>query len=254
MAEFPSLPLFTDAYLADTMHLTTTEHGAYLLLLMASWRSPGCCLPDDDARLARYTKLTLDKWRKMRPTLEQFFRVRDGFWHQARLQDEFQHLQSRKQNASKAGLASAKAKALKRQHRDAASVDAKLQRNANENQTPIPTPNTLTKVSAAEAASDDPVKAIFDIGVALLTVGSRKATQARSIIGKWRKEQGDAATLAAIVAARDHGPSEPVEWINGRFRAVGEQEDASRALSRATAERYRQMDMPGPPPGFFAKH
>ena len=74
------------------------------------------------------------------------------------------------------------------------------------------------------------------------------------MIGKWRKEQGDTVTLAAIVAARDHGPSNPVEWIAGRFRAVAEEEDASRALSRATAERYRQMDMPGPPPGFFAKH
>ena len=114
--------------------------------------------------------------------------------------------------------------------------------------------SSVTNVTAAEAAPDDPVKAIFEIGVALLTVGSRKATQARSVIGKWRKDHGDAATLAAIVAARDHGPSEPVEWINGRFRAVGEQEDASRALSRATAERYRQMDMPGPPPGFFGKH
>lgn len=198
--------------------------------------------------------MTLDKWRKIRPTLTQFFRIADGHWQQARLQDELQHLQTRKKNASKAGTASANAKALKRQHRDAASVDTTLQPSANKSSTPIPTPNTDTKVSAAEAAPDDPVKAIFDAGIALLTGAGKTATQARSIIGKWRKDQGDTATLAAIVAARDHGPSNPVEWIGGRFRAISEEEDASRALSRATAERYRQMDMPGPPPGFFGKH
>lgn len=253
MAEFPFFPLYTDAYLADTTHLTTTEHGAYLLLLMTAWRSPACCLPDDDARLARYAKMTLDKWRKIRPTLVQFFRIADGQWHQPRLQDEFQHLQSKKSQQSKAGKASATSKALKRQNRDAASVEPSLQRTLNEPAT-LRTRDTVTNVTAAEAAPDDPVKAIFDTGVALLTGAGKSATQARSIIGKWRKEQGDTATLAAIVAARDHGPSNPVEWIGGRFRAIGEEEDASRALSRATAERYRQMDMPGPPPGLFVKH
>ena len=50
MAEFPAMQIWTDAYLGDTSHLSTTEHGAYFLLLMAMWRNGGS-LPNDDAML-----------------------------------------------------------------------------------------------------------------------------------------------------------------------------------------------------------
>lgn len=249
MAEFPSLPLFTDAYLADTTHLTTTEHGAYLLLLMTAWRTPGCCLPDDDMMLARYAKMTRDKWKKIRPTLVQFFRVRDGQWHQARLQDELQHLQSRRKQNSDAGRASAQAKALKRRNRDAASVDDPLQRNGNEPSTPIPRPNTVTKVTDAGAPPDDPKKMIFDVGVSVLTGAGMKIPQARSVLGKWLKDHDIAEVLAAVIAAREQNPASPVEWISGRFRSIAIREDQARAVSRSISEQYRQMDMPGPRPG-----
>ena len=42
MATFPALPLWTDAYLSDTDHLTFEEHGVYLRLLMMIWRNPEC--------------------------------------------------------------------------------------------------------------------------------------------------------------------------------------------------------------------
>lgn len=144
MAEFPALPLWTDAYLGDTTHLSTFEHGAYLLLLIVSWRTPGGCVPDDDALLARYTRTTRDKWRKVRPILEPFFQVRDGFWHQARLQDELQHLQSRRQQQSEAGQASAVAKSLKRKNRGSTPVGSTLQRKVNGASTPISYPLPLS--------------------------------------------------------------------------------------------------------------
>ncbi len=48
MADFPALPLFTDAYLADCSHLSDAEHGRYLRLLMLVWLSPECRVPNDD--------------------------------------------------------------------------------------------------------------------------------------------------------------------------------------------------------------
>lgn len=88
MAQFPALPLWTDAYLGDTSHLTTLEHGAYLLLLMAMWRAKDNRLPNDNRLLARYCGLRLDHWNRISPIIMPFFDVNDGYLTQGRLTDE----------------------------------------------------------------------------------------------------------------------------------------------------------------------
>lgn len=76
------MPLWIGDYLADTMHLTTEQHGAYLLLLMHQWKQGE--LPDDDVVLATITRLPAAAWRRCRPVLERFFTVADGQWVQGR--------------------------------------------------------------------------------------------------------------------------------------------------------------------------
>jgi len=56
MAEFPALPIWTDAYLADTLDLSAEQHGVYVLLLMIAWRRPSCTLPDDMEWIKRAMK------------------------------------------------------------------------------------------------------------------------------------------------------------------------------------------------------
>lgn len=81
------MPLVIRDYLADTGHLSTAEHGAYLLLLMAAWTRGGS-LPDDDAQLARITRASDREWKKLRASLVPFFHVSDGGWRQKRLLKE----------------------------------------------------------------------------------------------------------------------------------------------------------------------
>lgn len=61
--------------------------------------------------------------------------------------------------------------------------------------------------SGAGAPPDDPVKAIFDRGVAIL------GEKGRSLIGKARQEHGELAVLAAITACEDERPSEPAAFF-----------------------------------------
>jgi uncharacterized protein YdaU (DUF1376 family) len=71
------MPLYASDYLADTMHLTTAEHGAYLLLIMHYWRT-GEALVADDAQLARITRCTPKDWQKIKPAVMAFFKTVDG--------------------------------------------------------------------------------------------------------------------------------------------------------------------------------
>jgi uncharacterized protein YdaU (DUF1376 family) len=83
----PWMPLYVGDYLGDTGHLTTAQHGAYLLLMMHYWRKGE--LPDDDRQLAKITKLPLRTWRDYRTTLRDFFH--DG-WRHKRIDAELQRM------------------------------------------------------------------------------------------------------------------------------------------------------------------
>jgi uncharacterized protein YdaU (DUF1376 family) len=73
----PWMPLYVGDYLGDTGHLTTTQHGAYLLLMMHYWRKGE--LPDDDRQLSKIAKLPLKTWCDYRATLQDFFH--EGWKH-----------------------------------------------------------------------------------------------------------------------------------------------------------------------------
>jgi uncharacterized protein YdaU (DUF1376 family) len=105
----PWMPLYVGDYLGDTGHLTTAQHGAYLLLMMHYWRKGE--LPDDDRQLSKITKLPFKTWCEYRPTLQDFFY--EGWKHKridAELAKMLRVSQKRAIAGQKGGLGSALAR------------------------------------------------------------------------------------------------------------------------------------------------
>lgn len=102
MAQLPVMPLYTDALLADTLHLSTTELGAYMLLLIAMWRSGGS-LPDDDTVLRRIARVPANNWPRVREQVLSLMTVEAGRVTQKRLGAEFEKTASKSRRAADAG-------------------------------------------------------------------------------------------------------------------------------------------------------
>lgn len=88
MAKTPKLTFWTDAYLTDTLHLTTEEHGAYFLLLLAAWQQKSCSLPNNDRKLAAVCRLSTHKWNRIKETILEFWTVEDGRIYNPKLSKE----------------------------------------------------------------------------------------------------------------------------------------------------------------------
>ncbi len=94
---------------------------------------------------------------------------------------------------------------------------------------PEPEPNKYSVpygTDAADAPSPsktvDFTKEVFDRGVAFLGKYGTPERQARSLIGKWRKDAGDGETFNALRDANREGVTEPVSWITARLTKIRE--------------------------------
>lgn len=94
MSSVPYMPTYVADLLSDTEDLTNEEFGAYVRLILFSWkkRKP---IADDARRIARILRCTPGRWlKKLKPVLLQFFEVdeggapKDGKLSQRRLESE----------------------------------------------------------------------------------------------------------------------------------------------------------------------
>lgn len=102
------MPFYVGDYLGDTMELTTEQHGAYLLLLLAAWKK-GAYLPNNDESLASICKCDKKAWARVSyAVLPYFTETDDGAQiYQARQLDEYQlaskNNETQRVNGSKGG-------------------------------------------------------------------------------------------------------------------------------------------------------
>ena len=153
MAEFPALPLFTDALLGDTTHLSQAEFGAYMLMLIVAWRSVDCSLPNDDKYLARITRSDRN-WRLIKGAVTAFWTIgEDGQLRQKRLSKTRVVVTNMVEQRRNAGITSA----LKR--KDTRSTTVEQPSNGDGNETS--TTKTKTKSSKERVAKATPKKVAF---------------------------------------------------------------------------------------------
>ncbi|MEH3452392.1 YdaU family protein [Phytobacter diazotrophicus] len=129
MAALPYMQLYIADYLADTMHLSTEEHGAYLLLMFNYWQT-GRAIPK--TRLAKIARMSNERWNSVEESLSEFFTDNGEEWVHDRIEQDLESVHAKLEQRSAAG----KASVAKRK----ASKSTKSEREGNERSTVVENP------------------------------------------------------------------------------------------------------------------
>lgn len=202
MTDLPYMPLWVADYRADTAHLSTAEHGAYLLLIMHYWQTGA--LPTKDDQLARIAGLKPKEWLRIRPTIIAFF---DDQWRHKRIDEELIEAREKHERRVSAGKSGGNATAKRKQY----SSNAPPKRQQSE-------PETLSEPKGSGAhAPPDPKADLFVRGRQVLgkEAGALIAKLLRSI-GK----EDDPKVIAKARARIEEASTKaiPAEWL-GRIMA-----------------------------------
>jgi len=232
----PYFNLYPRDFEADTSHLSLEEDGAYNRLLRLCWMTPGCSLPDDDAWIMRRMRVDQDTYdRVVRVVLAEFFTRKSGRVRNARIAREYEQSSAAHEKRVLAGKSGGKAKALKTNNSDTSKAKAIPKQPEPE---PEPEPEESNSVAdATDGEAVDPAKAVWDAGVRVLGASGVSDRQARSLVGKLRKDHPgqDSQILSAIMDCGRAGAVDPIPWITARLRPAT-QPDLAAIFAKLDAE------------------
>ncbi len=129
------MPLYIGDYLADTMHLSHSQHGIYMLLIMAYWRNGGP-LSADMAQLSAIARCSPHVFAKNWQIIEKFFSKKEGKIFQKRIDAEIAAATTKTEERSRSGSEGARQRWAKP---DGSAIVLPMA-NAWQNDAPLPSP------------------------------------------------------------------------------------------------------------------
>lgn len=213
------MPLYIGDYLSDTMELDTEQHGAYLLLLMHYWKQRGP-IPDNDRRIAAITRMPMDRWMESRGLILGYFSLRDGFWHNKRLDSELERREAvaerNKSNGAKGGRPKG---AEKTQTKPTENPEQNPNETQNKGNTQSQSQLKDTPTGGDKPPDDrPPIERIFSTGLQTLTSRGVLERHARSLLGKARQKLGDGETLNLLDQIEQEDIADPAAWLSAHLR------------------------------------
>jgi DnaB-like helicase N terminal domain/Protein of unknown function (DUF1376) len=206
-----------------------------ICLWCEAWHQvPAGSLPDNDTVLARFAMCDLATWQALRPkAMAAWTKCSDGRLYHPVVSEKALEAWERKRDQRGRTKAATEARKRRRQPIDAEGADRHVdvtsssrrrdeQRNDHRNvhQETVDSRHSDPKGSGANTPPD-PLKALFDFGVSVLTGADVPAKNARSLIGKWRKDLGDdAALLRALMDAKERAAVEPVAYVTQAVKGI----------------------------------
>lgn len=139
------MPLYVADYLADTGHLSTRQHGAYLLILMHYWRTGP--LPNEPERLRRVARLTMKEWAEDGADILAFFTVTGDVLTHKRVDHELSRAKAMTEAKARAGQRGSQ----KRWQKDGTAI---AEPSPSQWQTDAPSPSPSPSPASDEAKGE----------------------------------------------------------------------------------------------------
>lgn len=246
MSSQPWMPLYPSDYLADTMDLTTEQHGVYFKLILIAWQRGGP-IPNEKEFLKRIFRdmhgHTFN--RLIPPILDRFFSLDDdGNWRQKRVDQELEKAgrisEKRRQNAGKR-WANDPQKSRKSPANPPQTAPDLLNSNGlgDASRARSTTTTTVQKLpllnggAVREPADIDPMIAYWrECTASLMALLDKPEAGAKAVLGRMLKAAGNDSeqVQAAIKAAEWERPADPLPWMIARLKAKGKPQSGQRSL------------------------